>query len=176
MRARRHLVTQHDDRHCSSASLERAVTTLGRRSALADRKDGREEWVRAPGPPAFPRLPPPSFIEPCSFTLLSQSFESLPLMLFLELTVEVVEALCGHSQPELSKARTPNGCEASLPSRASEERAARASSFDVRSGQDANAKALGDGLAQKAFADGLASLFQVAHCTPFYVPGSQPTS
>ena len=53
---------------------------------------------------------------------------------------------------------------------------ARASLFDVRSGQDANAKALGDGLAQKAFADGLASLFQVAHCAPLYVPGSQPTS
>ena len=42
-----------------------------------------------------PSLAPPSFIEPCSFTLLSQSFESLPLMLFLELTVEVVEALRG---------------------------------------------------------------------------------
>jgi hypothetical protein len=32
----------------------------------------------------------------------------------------------------------------------------------VSVGQDGNSKALGEGLAQKAFADGLASLFQVA--------------
>jgi hypothetical protein len=102
MRARRHLVAQHDDRHSSSASLERAVATLGRRSALADREDGREEWVRSISRCAGPSsLAPPSFIEPCSFTLLSQSFESLPLMLFLELTVEVVEALRGGNEGKI---------------------------------------------------------------------------